>query len=87
MSFMAAIASVLSLAGARLLAVDVFHTPDPPWFFWARVVVFATVPAVLAWRLVMILLAWREKRRRTAQIEARLAALSTDRPMFPGGKQ
>lgn len=78
MSFMAAIAAVLSLAGARIIAVDVFHVPEPPWFFAMRVAVFSTVPLVFAWRLVMILAAWRKKRRRAAQIEARLAALSTD---------
>jgi peptidoglycan/LPS O-acetylase OafA/YrhL len=86
MSFMAALAAALALAGARLIAVDVFHVPDPPWFFNVRIVVFLAVPGVLAWRLVMILIAWREKRRRAAQIKARLAALSADEPR-PGGQK
>lgn len=60
MAFTASVAGVLSLGAVRIIAVDVFEAVDPAWFQWLRLVVFATLPAVLAWRLWLIVAASSE---------------------------
>lgn len=59
MSFMASITVVSGLSATRAVVVDVLHQPDPAWFRGARLVAFVSVPAVLAWRLALILSARR----------------------------
>lgn len=48
MYYMASVAAVLDLSAIRLVAGA---SLDTPWFQIVRVVVFATVPVVLSWRL------------------------------------
>lgn len=55
-SFQAVLAACLSLWASRLFF------PDGDWFQVARLVAFAGVPVVLAWRIVVIIRAWREER-------------------------
>lgn len=55
-SFQAVIAVCLSLWAARLFF------PEGDWFQVPRLVAFSGVPVVLAWRIVIIIRAWREER-------------------------
>lgn len=57
-AFEAVLAICLTLWAARLFA------PDGNWFFIPRLIAFAGVPVVLAWRLAIIVRAWREERHR-----------------------
>jgi hypothetical protein len=78
MSFMGIIGAVLILTLIRIVAgakVDAHW----PWFTWLRVVVFAGVPGVIAWRLWML---WRlQYRGRTwAQVRGHRAGRGGDQP-------
>lgn len=48
MAYMGVIALVLILYAARTVVPE-----DTAWFAWLRLAVFAAVPVVLAWRLVL----------------------------------
>jgi hypothetical protein len=52
--FMASIGAVLDLSAARVI---LGASLDVPWFIWVRVVVFSTVPIVIAWRVWIIIMA------------------------------
>jgi hypothetical protein len=49
MAFMASIAAVTGLGVTHLLY------PGGHWFLWLRLAVFSTVPAIIAWRLWMLI--------------------------------
>lgn len=56
-TFEAALALSLSLWVLRLAV------PEGDWFLLVRLVAFALVPVVLAWRIRIIVLIWRRNRR------------------------
>jgi len=60
-AFQAVLALCLGLWAARLFA------PDGEWFQVARLVAFALVPWVLAWRLLIIVQTWRKRRRQRVE--------------------
>lgn len=55
MAFMASMAAVLALSSVRFVLVTVAGRDDPAWFVWIRLIVFVSVPIVLAGRLSIIL--------------------------------
>lgn len=57
------VATCLGLWALRLVI------PEGEWFQVARLVAFACVPVVLAWRLIIILRVWREERRKRMEGE------------------
>ncbi|MEV0830909.1 MULTISPECIES: hypothetical protein [Streptosporangiaceae] len=59
--FQGVLAACLSLWAARLFF------PDGDWWQFARLVAFAGVPVVLAWRLQIIIRTWRSKRHERAK--------------------
>lgn len=61
MAFMISLAAVTGLGSARVIAVDIFDTPDPVWFQAVRVAVFTSIPAMFAWRLQVIIRASRSE--------------------------
>lgn len=56
-AFQVALALCLDLWTLRLAI------PEGDWFLFARMAAFALIPAVLAWRLAIILRTWRTARR------------------------
>jgi hypothetical protein len=64
MAFQGVLAACLSLWALRLAV------PDGEWFVALRLVSFALVPVVLAWRLTIIIRTWRARRREHAKEEA-----------------
>jgi len=56
-AFQSVLAACLGLWAARLAI------PDGDWFEVARIVAFAGVPVVLAWRLQIIIRTWRSRQR------------------------
>lgn len=61
MAFMAVVAAVCTLAAIRIVAGAGL---DTPWYAWLRVAVFAPVPVVIAWRILLLVRAQAEVRRR-----------------------
>jgi hypothetical protein len=55
MAFMGSLAAALSLSVLKAVVVDVLGHDDPVWFQVIRVLVFCTVPVVLAQRLHIII--------------------------------
>jgi hypothetical protein len=70
MAFMAALAAVLTLSSLRLATGAPAQTEPVTWFTWLRVLVFASVPAVIGWRVAIL---WRAqyRGRRWAEIRGR----------------
>jgi hypothetical protein len=62
MAFMASEGSILVLGVVRLIT-ESLGWPDPDWFRGLRVLVFVTLPVVIAWRLRIILKAARGELR------------------------
>lgn len=56
-SFQVVLAACLALWSVRLVI------PNGDWFEIPRLVAFAGIPVVLAWRLQIIIRTWRDKRR------------------------
>ena len=61
MVFMFSMAAVLIVSVIRVIIVSGFDSDEPSWFFDVRILIFASIPAVLAWRLYIILTADRDK--------------------------
>lgn len=57
MAFQAVIAALASLWALRV------WFPNAEWLLVARLIAFACLPPVLAWRLAIIVRTWRDKRR------------------------
>jgi len=58
MAFVAVDGAVLTLTVVRIVGGVSVETP---WFNWLRLFVFAGVPWVLGWRLVILIKIWRRR--------------------------
>lgn len=61
MIFMTSLAAVLALGAARGIAVEILGTHDPTWFKIVRIIIGASVPAVILWRRVLLHRAQRDR--------------------------
>lgn len=68
MAFMGALAAVLTLSSLRLLTGPPAQPAAVTWFTWLRIIVFATIPVVVGWRLWML---WRAQYRGRTWAEIR----------------
>lgn len=64
MAFMIAVAAVLAVAVLRIVLVDILGFADVILFQVVRVAIFAGIPAVLAWRLRIIITSSPDKENR-----------------------
>lgn len=60
-AFQTVLALSLGLWSLRLLI------PDGDWFQTVRLIAFAGIPVVLAWRLQIIIQTWRDMRRKSVE--------------------